>query len=137
MSVVRTLAMAACSIATIIACGSSESDEPRAAVAIVEVVEDVEYYIGCANEPVEVDGTLWYPLADFGFGFADEIAEILDTPREPLPTAPVGLARVAEPGPGDDVGTLVVYADGVAHYTSDSGQTIWLTVEEQTYEWVC
>jgi hypothetical protein len=112
-------------------CGDSA---PAGPVEIAEVVHDVEYYIGCANEPVTVGGTAWYPLA--GFEFADEVADIEATPRESAGGIR-GFARVAPPGPGDDIGTLVVYADGVAHYESDSGQTIWLTRDEQSYNWVC
>ncbi|MCK0110787.1 hypothetical protein MWU75_01340 [Ornithinimicrobium sp. F0845] len=49
----------------------------------------------------------------------------------------VHILTVSEPGPGDDIGTLTVYADGRAHYVSDSGQEIWLVDEHRTYNWVC
>jgi hypothetical protein len=44
---------------------------------------------------------------------------------------------VAPPGPGDDIGTLIVYSDGMARYESDSGTVEWLTTEVHTYNWVC
>jgi hypothetical protein len=47
------------------------------------------------------------------------------------------LAAVPPPGPGDDVGTLIVYADGMARYESDSGNVMWLTNVEPEYTWVC
>jgi hypothetical protein len=65
---------------------------------------------------------------------------ITSVDREPSPVGvPTGFApRVAEPGPGDDVGTLVVWADGVARWVSDSGNLdVWLIAEELTYDWVC
>ncbi|MGH9135232.1 MAG: hypothetical protein ACRDZZ_14935 [Ilumatobacteraceae bacterium] len=49
-----------------------------------------------------------------------------------------GLTRVAPPGPGDDIGTLVVWADGVARWTSDSGDLdVWMIDDEIVYNWVC
>ena len=37
-----------------------------------------------------------------------------------------------------DVGTVVVYVDGIARFVSDSGNLDrWLTSEEQTYPWEC
>ena len=42
------------------------------------------------------------------------------------------------PGPGDDIGTLVVWADGVARWASDSGKLdVWMIDDEITYPWVC
>jgi hypothetical protein len=132
MSVARRVAVVLLAGLGASGCGDSGPAEP---VAIAGVVEGVEYYIGCANEPVTIDGTVWYPLAEFEFG--DEVAEIVAIAREPHRGVRGFAPRVAPPGPGDDVGTLVVYADGVARYESDSGQAIWLTSEQQTYRWVC
>jgi hypothetical protein len=132
MPLIRRLSIAV-GLVALAACGEAA---PSAPVEIAAVVDDVEYYIGCANEPVNVDGAVWYPLAEFEF--ADEVAAIVDTPRVSPEQGIRGFAvRVAPPGPGDDIGTLVVYADDVARYESESGQTIWLTREEQTYNWVC
>ena len=100
---------------------------------IVDVVDDVAYYGACGNETVVVDGTEWFPL------LPEQLAD-LDESAYPLPTAstPAGVrARVAPPGPGDDVGTMVVYDDGIARFESDSGRVTWLTDEPQTYDWVC
>ena len=61
---------------------------------------------------------------------------MLFTPASPAGFG--GLARVMEPGPGDDVGTLVIWADGVARFVSDSGDlTAWMVTDEITYDWVC
>ena len=48
-----------------------------------------------------------------------------------------GLRRVAAPGPGDDIGVMVVYTDGMARFESMSGRVIWLTSDERTCGWVC
>jgi hypothetical protein len=32
---------------------------------------------------------------------------------------------------------MIVYIDGNARFQSDSGRVVWLTDEEQTYNWVC
>jgi hypothetical protein len=32
---------------------------------------------------------------------------------------------------------MIVYADGLARFESASGRVIWLTDDEQTYNWVC
>jgi hypothetical protein len=44
---------------------------------------------------------------------------------------------VAPPGPGDDIGTMIVYSDGFARFESDSAWIIWLTDQEQAYGWEC
>ncbi len=49
-----------------------------------------------------------------------------------------GLVRVVEPGPGDAFGTLVVWADGVAQWLSDSRDLdVWMIDDEIIYNWVC
>jgi hypothetical protein len=107
-------------------------------VPIVAVYDDVDYYIACADVPLEIDGVTWYPVTDWGDGeMASLLEQIVSVDRE-RPARPIGFApRVAPPGPGDDIGTVFVYADGFAWFESDSGQSIWLTQEEQTYNWVC
>jgi hypothetical protein len=103
---------------------------------IAGVIDDFDYYGACGNETVTVDGTTYYPV------FPEERPAI-DTSLYPLPDGtsgfapPAGAARVAPPGPGDDVGTMVVYDDGMARFESDSGRIIWLTEEPHTYNWVC
>ena len=136
------VALLLASITAVTACGHDDDNPPVATaagggVAIVEVIDDVEYYIGCANESVLVDDVRWYPVADWGnIETADLYERITKVDRE-RPTRPVGFARVAPPGPGDGVGTLYVYADGYGRYESVSGQTIWLTTELLEYDWIC
>jgi hypothetical protein len=81
---------------------------------------------------VTVGTTTYYPLLPRQRNRIDETRY----PREDG-GAPSGHMRVAPPGPGDDVGTMIVYTDGMARFESDSGNVIWLTDEEQTYNWVC
>jgi hypothetical protein len=108
-------------------------------VPVVGVYEGVSFYPACGDESLEHDGVRWYQVQDSDY--PDVYARVVDTPRERAPGGAGirGFAlRVVEPGPGDDVGTLVVWADGVAHFTSDSGDlTAWLVDEELTYRWTC
>ena len=113
-------------------------------VAIVSVEDGVPFYPACGNETLDHDGVTWFPVAHVGFSPYDEeltarLEEIGAVPREPSPVQGVnGLARVVAPGPGDDVGTLVVWADGVARWVSDSGTLdVWMVDDELTYNWVC
>jgi len=101
-----------------------------AEVTVVGVHDDFSFYGPCGDNAVDVFGTTYYQL------FPDEI-EALDESRYPLEDGPTGFARVAPPGPGDDIGTLIVYSDGMARYESDSGIVEWLTTEEHSYSWVC
>ena len=49
---------------------------------------------------------------------------------------PIG--AVVAPGPGDDVGTLVIYENGLAYWQADSGGLhTWLTTREVEYNWAC
>jgi hypothetical protein len=94
--------------------------------------DDFSYYGACGNEPVDVHGTTYYPL------FPEELAALDQSRyRSDDAGAPAGFARVAPPGPGDDIGTIVLFSDGIARFESDSGRVIWLSVEEHTYNWVC
>ena len=63
----------------------------------------------------------------------------IDESRYPIndDAAPSGLMGVAPPGPGDDVGTMILYAGGMARFESDSGRVIWLIDQQQTYNWLC
>jgi hypothetical protein len=101
-----------------------------AAIEVVDVFEGVDYYGACGNETVVVDGTQLYPLLPIELDHLDES-------MYPLPGEREGMARVMPPGPGDDVGTMVLYSDGVARFQSDSGRVIWLTQESRVYNWVC
>ena len=106
---------------------------PTSPIDVVRVLKHFEYYGACGNETVTVESTTYYPVLPRD---RDEI----DDSRYPLgddDAAPSGLLRVAPPGPGDDVGTMILYTDGMARFESDSGRVIWLTDEEQSYNWVC
>lgn len=124
-------------------CGAAT---PSTGPTIVWHATGIQFYPACGNEVLTYDGMQFYPL------FADE-ADALDTsvyPSTPpliedeaLPDAGWGgggggLGRVVAPGPGDDTGTLLVYSDGFAHFTSDSGDLdVWLSNEVHEYTWVC
>jgi hypothetical protein len=140
--------LAAASLLT--ACGDREVDGPAASptdpsptdvitvpgpvlVEIVNVFPDVEYYGACGNETVEVGGTMYYPLLDDERNALDETLY----PLESVDPGESGLMRVVAPGPGDDVGTMIVYRDGIARFESQSGRVLWLTDQERTYDWVC
>lgn len=111
---------------------------------IVVVFEDVEFYPACGNEPLEHGGFTWYQVHQ---GEHPEVyARTVEAYRENIPEdvaaqgfAPHGFAaRVAPPGPGDDIGTLVVWSDDVAWFVSDNGNYhAWLVREELTYGWEC
>lgn len=49
---------------------------------------------------------------------------------------PVG--AVVAPGPGDDLGTLVIYENDLAYWEPDSGTlSTWLTNTKIEYNWAC
>lgn len=120
---------------------SPVSSEP---VAIVGVHEGVEFYPACGNEILDHLGVTWFSIVAAGGVPVDpalqpQVDEVFSSEREPSPVAGKrGLVRVAAPGPGDDIGTLVVWADGVARWVSDSGDLDqWLVADEIQYMWVC
>jgi hypothetical protein len=128
--------------------GSSLASETTAmatpSVEIVGVYEAIGFYPACGNETLDHEGVTWYPLAHSGFdpmdpALQDRADEVLAVEREDSPVAGVhGLARVPSPGPGDDIGTLVVWADGVARWVSKSRDLdVWLIDDEIVYTWVC
>jgi hypothetical protein len=113
-------------------------------VEVVAVYERVAYYGACGNETATVDGVTYFPLFNEAYPRPDGAGRLLDLDRYPVPgaalgmrAAPTGALRVAPPGPGDDIGDMIVYADGIARFESDSGWVIWLTDDEQTYDWEC
>lgn len=120
-------------VATTVATTSSAS-----APEIVDVYRNLEYYGACGNETVRVDGTVFYPVpSEPSEHVVPGVAEAIDESRYPLPPDPTGVVRVAPPGPGDDIGMMIVYSDGFVRFESVSGWTIWLTDQEQTYGWEC
>ena len=116
-----------------------------APVEIVGVYEGVNAYPACGNEPLQHDGVTWYPVMQFGYrpfdsGLQARADQILTVERVDPPGAVVQgfVRRVPSPGPGDDIGTLVVWADGVARWISDSGKLdVWMIDDEISYSWVC
>ena len=114
-------------------------------VEIVGVYDGVMTYPACGNESLVHDGVTWYPVMRFGHQPFDvslqaRADEILAVDRVDPPGAGVQgfTKRVIPPGPGDDIGTLVVWADGVARWVSDSGKLdVWMTDDEVVYTWVC
>ncbi|MEP4649991.1 MAG: hypothetical protein ABJ314_07405 [Ilumatobacter sp.] len=119
--------------------GTDTGTDAGVGLGVVSVTDGVEFYPACMTGTVEVDGVVWYPVADWG---NDELAALhaeITSPARDEPVRPQGLARVSEPGPGDDVGTFVVWSDGVARFTSDSGDVAWLVSDDisELYNWVC
>lgn len=115
----------------------------------VEVVRGVDFYPACGNEAVVVDGVAWFPVtptADSDVP-ADPLAATLGgetaasgqlDPEVGLTLVAMGFPLVVAPGPGDDIGTLVVYEGGWAYWRSDSGKLdTWLTDKPREYNWVC
>lgn len=97
-------------------------------VEVVAVHEDVDYFIGCMDVTLELDGKTYYPL------LSDE--------REDLDLVRYGFgmgqfAALAPPQPGDDTGTVTIFADGMVHFVSDNGDEMWLSEEQREYNWVC
>lgn len=113
-------------------------------VEVAGVYENVEFYPACGNETLGHLGVTWYPLVHVGFDpidprLQDDIDEVLAVEREESPvTGRRGLVRVSPPGPGDDNGTLVVWADGVARWVSENGELdVWMIDDKVVYNWVC
>ena len=121
------------------------TDPPVDVVPIVGTYDGVSFYPACGTEVLDHEGVTWYTLAHDGAQatdpeFAKRLSLLAAVDREPSPVSGVnGFAvRVAEPGPGDDIGTLVVWDDGVARFVSDSGDLdVWLVDDELEYTWVC
>lgn len=107
-------------------------------VPLQGVYEGVEFYPACGDERLVHEGVTWYQVheADYPEVWAAVVAAVREEP--PAADAVRGLVRVAPPGPGDDVGTLVVWFDGVARWVSDSGTlSTWMVDDELSYDWVC
>lgn len=120
---------------------TTESPDP---VPILDVYDDVEFYPACGNETLNHSGQMWYPIARVGFdpmdaSLQETVDAVLGVEREESPVARMqGLVRVSPPEPGDDVGTMVVWADGVARWVSDNGDLdVWMIDREITYTWDC
>ncbi len=113
---------------------------------VIGTEQNVRFYPACGNEVLNWEGSTWYQftpanedefpvpaLAAAGPLFEVETV-VLSTAGEPTS----GLAAVAAPEPGDDVGTLVSYEGGFAFWVSANGRlSTWLTDDEIEYPWVC
>lgn len=105
----------------------------RVGIHFLRVDERAEYYGACGNETAVFSGETWYPLLQAEVALIDPALYPQPAPSSSGLRAP----QVMEPGPGDAVGTFVVYGDGVGRYESDSGRVIWLTQIPHTYHWEC
>lgn len=125
---------------------------------VAQVHEDVAFYPACGNEVLDLNGTTWYQLLpdeqraprrypddENSMGPASPatfttVRSALRPSQEPKMTLTRGIKApaVVAPGPGDDVGDVTVFTDGLALFESDSGDlTTWLTREQRTYNWEC
>jgi hypothetical protein len=127
--------------AVLAGCGAGgDARSPGEGTAVVEVIEDVEYYYACGNEVLELpDGRRFFPLIDQGSVDEDaRLGALVPVPVDGDVVLAAGtVLAVVAPGPGDDIGTLTVYDDGLAHFVSESGIEAWLDDEEREYDWVC
>lgn len=121
---------------------STTSSTGVQSIGITGVYEQINFYPACGNEILTHQGVTWYPIVHVGFepmnrSLQVRVDEVLGVRRDRMPRTD-GFARVAPPGPGDDVGTLVVWADGVARWVSDSGELdVWMVDDEVIYAWEC
>jgi hypothetical protein len=112
--------------------------------AVLAIYAGVGYYPACGNETLDFDDRLWFPFVP---------SNAADLPPDPLSEMPGSAAvdtaaavafvegpvgAVVAPGPGDDLGTLVIYQNDLAYWESDSSAlSTWLTTSEIEYNWVC
>lgn len=113
-------------------------------VQLVGVYDDVVFYPACGNEVLAHRGVRWQPIVHVGFDpmvpqLNDLVDDVLETRREKwTPVEPHGMARTPGPGPGDDIGTLAVWADGVARWVSTSRDLdVWMVDDDLGALWVC
>lgn len=159
---VRVAATMSVTVLLVGGCGDvSREGTPGASAApgtVVQVYEDVAFYPACGNEVLDLNGITWYQLlpeeqralredpddAD-SMGPALPEAFMIVRSSAPLSQGPqltlsrgIHIPAVVAPGPGDDIGDVTVFGDGLARFESDSGDlTTWLTREKRTYNWVC
>ena len=152
MRPVRTLAVVAAAALLLASCSAQGPDRHtwntsydygvpgRASASYASVA----YYPACSNEILTFAGGVWFPFTPANA--ADFPSDPLSAAPSPSPAAgaldaaayagPVG--AVVTPGPGDDVGTLVIYDNDLAYWQSDSGDLdTWLTNHKVDYNWAC
>ena len=101
--------------------------------------ENVGFYPGCGDGPLKQGSLTWYPISRENWATphtdVSGAAASVTGGRGVAATLPM---VSAPPGPGDDVGTLYVYRDGIAYWRSDSGDLDrWFTLVPQVYYGVC
>ena len=101
--------------------------------------ENVQFYPGCGDGPLKQGRLTWYPISREDWPTpntdASGASALVSGGRGISATVPM---VSAPPGPGDDVGTLYVYRDGIAYWRSDSGDLDrWFTLVPQVYRGVC
>lgn len=137
------LALAGCALGPSTLTYDERSDHGVPGEAL-QVDSGVRYYPACGNEVLSWEGSRLYPFTPVNL---DEF------PEQPIPdwadaeaaasdgavfASAAYAPAVVAPGPGDDVGTLVIYEGALAYWESDSGElATWLTRDEIEYAWVC
>lgn len=111
-------------------------DDP---IGVAEIRVGTAFYPACGNETLGFGEATRYSIDDRRL--VDFEPWLYADPYEAIAALPDGIRRtprVASPGPGDDIGTLVIYDDDIAFFISDSGDLErWLTTEPLTYDFVC
>lgn len=111
---------------------------------LLAVYDEITFYPACGNEVLEHHGVRWQPIVQVGFdAMTPDMQEIVDdalsVERERwTPPDPHGLVRTPAPGPGDDIGVLAIWTDGVARWVSSSGDLdVWMVDDDLGTQWVC
>ena len=100
--------------------------------------ENVEFYPACGSGPITVGKLTWYPISRQDWPTPDTHLGAAFSHVSGGRGIAASVAMVsAPPGPGDDVGTLYVYRDGIAYWRSQSGLDNWFTLVPQVYSGVC
>lgn len=154
-----TVAVAAAGAWALVGCGSEDVPDTSApptatpSAAELSVLETlrVDYYGACGNETLLVDEVTYYPVARGEIEQLDlsghrallaedgDAESTVGADRAVGGTATVQAAirLIPPPGPGDDVGTMTRFSDGMAYVVSDSGTEYWLSTEIRNLDWEC
>lgn len=106
--------------------------------SVESTLTGVDYDPTCGNETLQGDGRTWFPFtpsnADEFPDPALEILPMIDGLRAAGTSGETGEASEAP----YDVGTLVIYENGLAYWVSDSrAYDTWLTNRELDFTWLC